>query len=220
MIQFLSIQSTYHSVELALFNNDSVVTRSSIPKIKASSNLIPELSSSLEKNGISFDELDFIAVNQGPGPFTTLRVVIATANGLQFASNKPLIGIDALDAFLQEYHDPTYPITVVLLNAFNKDVYFGIQQGTKIDKGYKNNLVLLAELKEQFPNQMIRFLGNGTSLYEDAIRDVFHDQAIIPAPLPQTCSIEQIGLMGLHNWEKRERISNQLLPLYLKKMAY
>ena len=48
--------------------------------------------------GISFSSLDAIAVSAGPGSYTGLRIGVATAKGLCFAINKPLIAIPTLKA--------------------------------------------------------------------------------------------------------------------------
>lgn len=213
---FISIQSTYDAVELALFNDSTFIDSRSISKLHASKLLILTLEELLATHQQTISNIQFIATNQGPGPFTTLRVVIASVNGLSFATQIPLIGIDGLDAFVQEYQNPSYPKTVILLNAFNFDVYFAIQNKVLI-KGYKNIDLLLSELQKQFPQDTLRFLGNATELYRHKIQDQFGPLAFIPDLLPLTCSVKQIGLMGLQYWQQQEGLSQQLLPLYLKQ---
>lgn len=51
----------------------------------------------LKKLGINIKELDAIAVNAGPGSYTGLRVGMASAKGLCYALNKPLITIGSLE---------------------------------------------------------------------------------------------------------------------------
>jgi len=185
---------------------------------QASKEFIPLLYDLFKHNKVSLQEISCMIVNQGPGPFSTLRVVISSVNGISFATNIPLIGIDGLDAFIMQYSDPAYPHTIVLLNAFNYDVYFALQQpGKPLTKGYKKIDQLLDELATLIPDQPIRFLGNGTKLYEDKIKAKFNEHAYIPSPLAHHCSIEQIAHMGLQKWKKKEGITNQLLPLHLKQ---
>ena len=218
---FLVLQHTYTSVEVAVYCDSDLLSRVSIDKMESSKKLLPSISALLQSNKLSLSDVQFIAANQGPGPFATLRVVIATINGISFASTIPLIGIDALDAMLQEHENHEHPNTVILLNAFNADVYFALQlTGHEREKGYDNHLNLLERIKQQVLTEPIRFLGNAVSMYTDEIQTMFGSQAIFPEPIPQVCSISQIARMGLHRWSNKENLSSQLLPLYLKMQQF
>lgn len=48
--------------------------------------------------GCRLAELDAVALSRGPGSYTSLRVGTATAKGICFALDKPLIAIDTLEA--------------------------------------------------------------------------------------------------------------------------
>lgn len=52
----------------------------------------------LERNKISANELDAVAVSKGPGSYTGLRIGVSTAKGICFASNIPLIAVGTLEA--------------------------------------------------------------------------------------------------------------------------
>jgi len=88
--------------------------------------------------------------------------------------------------------------------------------GAPIATGYKNNATLLENIHSNYPNTQIRFIGNGTALYRQEIIDIFGTYALLPDPMPDTCSIQQIGLMGLTQWQQGNTGTEQLLPLYLK----
>lgn len=134
---------------------------------------------------------------------------------------KPLIGIDGLEALLDEYVDNNWPITIALLNAYSKDVYFGIDQygNTERHKGYKNIRTLLVELKETFPTEPLRFIGQASGMYEEQIRSILGNQAVLPAQLPEHCSLQQVAVMARKAWKNKKQLVNQLLPLYLKNMV-
>jgi tRNA threonylcarbamoyladenosine biosynthesis protein TsaB len=48
--------------------------------------------------GLALSDIDVFAVCLGPGAFTGLRVGIAAAQGLAFATGRPIAGVSALDA--------------------------------------------------------------------------------------------------------------------------
>jgi tRNA threonylcarbamoyladenosine biosynthesis protein TsaB len=52
----------------------------------------------MKEAGISFAELDAVAVSHGPGSYTGLRIGMSAAKGICYALNKPLIAIGTLDA--------------------------------------------------------------------------------------------------------------------------
>ncbi|MCL4229914.1 tRNA (adenosine(37)-N6)-threonylcarbamoyltransferase complex dimerization subunit type 1 TsaB [Candidatus Dependentiae bacterium] len=214
---FLSVQHTYSGVEIALFDKLHLQAAVSDDKKRASKTFIALIDELLASQQLHVRDIAFCAVNQGPGPFTTLRVVIASMNGLNFATKIPLIGIDGLDALVQEYgvsHTPT----IALLNAFTQDVYYAIHDASRsaYRKGYQNITTLLLELHATYPSQPLYFIGNGSLLHETLIKKILGEQAIFAQPLPEHCSINRIGLMGYHYWQNHMNISQQLSPLYLK----
>lgn len=214
---FLVLQNTYDELQIALLKGSQSIALRSISKMEASTRFISELQDILDEHSITLSDIPFIVVNQGPGPFTTLRTVLACANGLSFASKIPLIGIDGLDAFSAEYNDTHYPNTVILLNAFGQDVYFAIQSNNTLKKGYDNIDAILEQIKQTMPQEKIRFLGNGTQLFQEKIIATFGQHAFIPKDIPLYCSIEAVGKLGLEKWKTDKTGSHQLLPLYLKK---
>ena len=218
-MKFLAVQSTYDSLQLALCNNNQLLDRTTIPKFEASTQFIIKLHELLSHNNLALTDLPFIAVNQGPGPFTTLRVVISSVNGLSFATRIPLIGIDALDACMREWSDQKYRHSIVLLNAFSNDVYYAINTPNHpLQKGYKNIASCIEDLQQSFPNTLLRFLGNGALLHRDLIKESFGEQALI-SDTAEYCDIHQIGLMGYELWHKKTTGAQRLLPLYLKNHA-
>ena len=52
----------------------------------------------LSEHGLSLSDIDVFSVASGPGSFTSLRVGIATMQGLAMAQNKPLVPVSTFDA--------------------------------------------------------------------------------------------------------------------------
>ncbi len=213
------LHSDYNSVFCGLFQGTENLATVQEQKIKASKNLMLILVTLLNKHSISWSDLDFLGVTQGPGPFTTLRVVMTTVNGLLFSKQIPLVGVDGLHAFLSEYA-LTPGVVVALLNAFNSDVYFGIKQsdGT-ITTGWEYNATFLQSLQTTYPSTPITFIGNGVAMHKELILNLF-PHAVIPEPLPETVDLNTVAACALEQWKRGEAVQEPLLPLYLKTLEY
>ncbi len=103
---YIALHNSYTDVMIGVFNNATLIDYVSIDHKKSSSLLIHLLKIYYKKKLSGIKKSFFLAVHQGPGPFTTLRVVITTANGLAFASHIPLIGVDGFDALIAEHQNP------------------------------------------------------------------------------------------------------------------
>ena len=55
----------------------------------------------METAGIDYRQLDAVAVSQGPGSYTGLRIGVSTAKGICYAADLPLMAIDTLEAMAQ-----------------------------------------------------------------------------------------------------------------------
>lgn len=60
--------------------------------------LMPLIAQALREAGVDRRELDAIAVGVGPGSFTGLRIGLATAKGLAFALDRPVVPVSTLAA--------------------------------------------------------------------------------------------------------------------------
>lgn len=214
MATFLAIQNTYTHVQMAICTPQAMSTPLVLDKTVASKECIPALEKLLKDNTISLDDLSFIAVNQGPGPFTTLRVVISTVNGLSFARNIPLVGVNGLEALAYEYPQTN---KVILLNAFGGDVYYLIDAYGIRSSGVAPINLILQEIVLKIPDSPILFLGNGVNLHSTLISATFGDRALIPNPLPEVATLASIAQLGQAQWNEQTNICYQLQPLYYKQ---
>ncbi len=214
---FLALQNTYDVIEIGLFNQENLIAARLIDKHQGVKNCLPALDQLLASNNISFKDIHFIAANEGPTPFTTLRIILSTVNALSFATGIPLIGINGLESFIAEYAAVSGTNKVALLNAFGSDVYFGSQIGTQISFGCAPISSVLLDIKQKMPEQSILFFGNGVDKYQADIKAAFGTRAHFLDPNPQTVSLKQIGIRGLIHWQHQQKISQQLQPVYLKQ---
>ena len=213
---FLTIHTRYTDVQLALFKNTDLIDWTFDESKRISKNFIPLMKELFKRNKLSLQDLAFIAAHQGPAPFTTLRVSLASVNGLAFATHLPLVGINGLETFLEEYHHKQFT-TIALLNAFCQDVYYGIYDSqTKVTSiNYGAAEAVIKELAETYQENVF-FIGNGVELYKPTIEQHFGTRAHIPELLPTIASLHSIGTAAYKKWQEKTDIAQQLMPLYLK----
>jgi len=74
---------------------------------------------------LKFKDLSAIAVSQGPGSYTGLRIGVSAAKGLAFALDIPLIAVDTL-AVLAAQAKISYGLIVPMIDARRMEVYSAI----------------------------------------------------------------------------------------------
>lgn len=98
MSKILSLETSIAVCSLAIHENGKLIALAELHQDNVhGSKLVPLIKSLLEQADYSAGSLDAIAVAQGPGSYTGLRIGVSTAKGLAFAHDLPLIGIDSLD---------------------------------------------------------------------------------------------------------------------------
>ena len=137
--------------------------------------LVPAIQSLTRGQGIHFNELDSIAVTTGPGSYTGIRVGLATAKGLCYTLNKPLICINTLDAIAnlaihqQLKVDSPDPLTLVcpMIDARRMEVFSALYHFDFTRKSDPKALILAPDsFDDIFLTNKIIFIGNGADKWK------------------------------------------------------
>lgn len=204
----LIIQHTYETIELAIYIDNHQISSSQIPKHEASSKILLTIEELLKQNNLLLNNIKKIIVNQGPGPFTTLRTVISTVNGLAFATGIPLLGVDGLksliDFDLKKYPNPK----IALLNAFANDVYYAF----KTESEFKSGVAPITEIITLLTNLDKKFFitGNGFEMHKEKFHNLEYE---VMTPNYPT-------IHALYSASRDYTESSRVLPLYLKQINY
>jgi len=223
---FISIHGSYNKLEVALFRDTTCLKVVAKHDIKASSHLIPIIDQVLIDHNLSLADLTFIAVDKGPGAFTSLRVTIATVNGIAFAYHIPLLSVSGLDALWQEvltFNDPAVGASTVvcLLNAYNEDVYYLIgKAGATSNVGCRKIEVVCADLRSLGDGHPFIFVGDGVRIYRNVIDQILGAQVQLASPFLSLPSAQQVGLIARNMWVAGQRGDLQVMPLYLKTQLF
>lgn len=87
----------------------------------------------IREAGITFQDLNAIAVSQGPGSYTGLRIGVSAAKGLCYALDIPLIAIDTLQTLARQVKQTDGAI-VPMIDARRMEVYSAIFDANYVEK--------------------------------------------------------------------------------------
>lgn len=160
----LNIDTAVESASVCLADGDHVIglLKNTSPKESASwiQQAILDL---MKKSGYSLQELDAIAVSNGPGSYTGLRVGLSTAKGLCFALQKPLITVNTLQMMTMAALDQSTDYLCPMIDARRMEVFTAVYTKELEEILPTTNLIIdqnsFADLLQQ---HTITFFGNGS----------------------------------------------------------
>ncbi|MFC3999822.1 tRNA (adenosine(37)-N6)-threonylcarbamoyltransferase complex dimerization subunit type 1 TsaB [Nocardiopsis sediminis] len=165
--------------------------------------LAPGIDDVMRRAGAGLSELTHIAVGIGPGPYTGLRVGLATAGALADALGIPCHGVATLDAvaFASGRRTPFIAAT----DARRKEVFWA---------RYEDATTRTADIAVDRPAEIdtggLPVIGHGAQIYAD----VFGQDVDIAAPLYP--SAEALGELALHRLSSGAGLPEPR-PLYLRR---
>lgn len=169
----LGIESSALVASLAFLRDETVIMEyTGNDKKTHSQTLMPMLEQMVSLSQIELSEIDAIAISHGPGSFTGLRIGAATAKGLGFALNKPVIGVPTLLAMAMNVMGGDYLIAPIM-DARRNQVYNGLyrmENGEWIvvkDQRAMDVEDLILELNAM--GKEVIFLGDGVEPYKGVL---------------------------------------------------
>lgn len=136
----------------------------------------------LEENGLKTKDLHAIAVSQGPGSYTGLRIGLSAAKGLCFAVDIPLIAVETLTVLAHQVHIQN-GLIIPMIDARRMEVYSAIFN-SKLEKTRSVEAQILDETTFSALNETIYILGDCQEKIKTVLTDkkfVFLDDNIFPS---------------------------------------
>jgi len=165
----------------------------------------------LKECGLAFNDLSAVAVSQGPGSYTGLRIGVSAAKGLSFALDIPLIAIDTLAALASQVKNVDGFI-IPMIDARRMEVYSAI---------FNSNLKKVREVKaeiltsESFSdiNEKLYFIGDCAMKAKTVLTQenhIFLDEIIYP-------SANEMSALSFDKFQKNDTVDVAYFePYYLK----
>lgn len=177
---WLGIETANTPLSVAVVKDGKVVAEM-IQNIKLthSAGAMPAIEEILARVGMKPNELDAIAVSEGPGSYTGVRIGVTLAKTLAWTLQKPLVGISSLKALAANaslYNGLVCPI----FDARRGNVYTGVYQGQALEaivEDYHTHITDLLERLKAFEAPIL-FVGTDVDIFWDNIVEVLGDKAV------------------------------------------
>ena len=127
-MKILALDSSGLVASVALVEDDNLIAEYTIQYKKThSQTLLPMLEEIRRMVDLDMDTVDAIAVAAGPGSFNGLRIGSATAKGLAFAMEKPIIPVPTLEGLAWQMYG-TDALVCPIMDARRNQVYTGLYE--------------------------------------------------------------------------------------------
>ena len=165
----------------------------------------------LAENQFSYSDLKAVAVSQGPGSYTGLRIGVSSVKGLCYALNIPMIALDTLEVLARKI-SINEGIIIPMIDARRMEVYSAI-----FDVDYRKTRKVEAEIIDENSyseiNETIHLVGDGIAKFKDVLIDskfIFHDEEVYP-------SAKEMSFLSFEKYKKSDFVDVAYFePYYLK----
>lgn len=219
----LCLETATPSCSVALVHKGEVLACEEDPKGQNHSEKITLFIDKVMKTaGISYNDLDAVAVSMGPGSYTGLRIGVSTAKGLCYAVSKPLIAVETLHAMAfgglsvisTEHSERRNLILIPSIDARRMEVYAAIFD-ENINKIKDTEAVIIdgnsfADLKK---DHQIYLFGDGA----DKCAELFENDDKITVIKEFHCSAKYMNIIAQRKLDAKDFVDVAYFePFYLK----
>jgi tRNA threonylcarbamoyladenosine biosynthesis protein TsaB len=222
MPKILAIDTSNAFCSVALNFNDTISTCSSAEPRQHARELLPMIAELLAAHDLRSSELDAVAVTQGPGSFTGLRIGAGVAQGLAFGAAIPIVSVSTLAVLAKKaYLHHACSRMLVCSYAREDEVYAGVYlvegsdvilRGTEIVAPPSPDLFVNTDMQEEW-----QAVGDAWTVFKDYLPNGLLDTGeetqrgfISDA---QTLSV----LASVRFLRGEARSAEHALPIYLKE---
>lgn len=176
MSLILNIESTTDICSICLSEGEKIIAQQEIFHTQNHAAQITLLiTACLQQANLHLRDLSAVAVSHGPGSYTSLRVGAATAKGICYALDLPLIAVDTLAALAGAAQAQPDELVVPMIDARRMEVYCSIFDA-HLNKLQPNEAKIIDN--QSFSDlvttqQRLVFCGNGAAKCQDVLTNNF-----------------------------------------------
>ena len=220
-MKILGIDTSSMAASVAVIEDNKLICEYTINTKKThSQKLMPMIENMLGLSDLNVREIDAIAVCEGPGSFTGLRIGMATAKAIAHVNDIPVIGVNSLEALAVNMNLCDKKICSIL-DAQRNQVYTGRYQyeGTKLVEIKEIGIQQIDELLEELAQSGEQWIlvGEAVYKYEDKIREISNIE--IPAASNNVTKAGSLCSVAKVKFDEGKDIFDcyTVNPLYIRK---
>lgn len=216
-MKILSIDSSSVSASASVTENGEILAEEFVNNgYTHSVTLMPIIEKVLNTSGTSVSDIDVLAVTNGPGSFTGVRIGIASAKGICDALKIPCFAVSALEAAAKPLSSQNV-LAVSVMDARCGQVYTASFYMGKRETEDRAIMIseLLNELKKE--KRKIALIGDGSLMCYEKMKGEIGGIFVADEKI-RLVHASNIGFLAyekISNGEKTEKSEN-LLPFYLR----
>jgi tRNA threonylcarbamoyladenosine biosynthesis protein TsaB len=216
----LALDTTTRPGSCALMRDGRLLHEESGDAAREQAERLPgDLAALLERESVSLNQIDLLAVATGPGSFTGIRVGIATMQGLAMAIGAPLIGVSALDALAHmassRRAEGGVHRVAAWIDAWRGEVFAALYEA---DRDATVATVAKPEtLLVGLAGQPVLFTGDGALAHRDAIRTALGVHARFTDPVSPVLAGAVAALAGEAFRGGAHPPPHAITPLYVRR---
>lgn len=182
MSLILNIETATEICSVSLSENQSLISIAESSEARSHASVLTLLIQKVfSESSFQFSDLDAIAVSKGPGSYTGLRIGVATAKGLCYALNKPLIAINTLKTMASLFLSSHYKSEIVnrkskvlfcpLIDARRMEVYTAVfDESLNLISETRAEIINENSFSEFLKNHKLFFFGDGVTKCRNLIK--------------------------------------------------
>lgn len=218
-MKLLCFDTTAKTATAAVVTEGKILAESSVTiGLTHSQTLMPLTDGMLKAAGITLSDIDLVAVSQGPGSFTGLRIGIGTVKGICQGGGKKCIGISTLEALAYGFEGLDVLICPAM-DARCNQVYTALFDGRDgVGRLWEDQALTIAELGEKLAafDRPVMLTGDGAELVYKALSDKL-PMLRLAAPGLRLQRAANVGFAAMKKLETEEPVSpDALMPSYLR----
>ncbi len=217
----LGIESSAVSASAAVVRDGKLLSEAFLNVgLTHSVTLLPLIKQVSEGAGLTPEEIDAVAVSNGPGSFTGVRIGVATAKGIAQPTGKKCVPVSTLEAIAYPLSDSDC-IAVSVMDARCNQVYcalFRCANGRMIRLTEDDAITLdaLSDILKGY-NEKLILIGDGADISYKSLHDSLPD-ITVASPLIKYQRASSVAFLAAERLENNDNIRtpDELVPSYLR----